>query len=210
MDRDKITIETWDKIASLYQDVFMELDLYNDSYDLFCSRIRPAGRLFEIGCGPGNITRYITDNRPDLSIDAIDVAPNMVELAQKNIPSGNFRVLDCRNIDTITKKYDAILCGFCIPYISKEECCNFIENCNSLLVPGGVLYLSCIEGDYDQSGFEIGSTGDQAYVHYYTEEFVLDELNKNKFTNQEIVKIKYVKRDGKNQIHLIFIANKQG
>jgi hypothetical protein len=31
MDRYKETFETWNKVASLYQDKFMELDLYNDS-----------------------------------------------------------------------------------------------------------------------------------------------------------------------------------
>ena len=28
------TFETWNKVAALYQDKFMDLDLYNDTYEL--------------------------------------------------------------------------------------------------------------------------------------------------------------------------------
>ena len=28
------TFETWDKVAKLYQDLFMDLNLYDDTYDL--------------------------------------------------------------------------------------------------------------------------------------------------------------------------------
>mgnify|MGYP003149785561 CR=1 FL=1 len=34
MDRYKETFETWNKIASIYQDKFMNMDLYNETYDV--------------------------------------------------------------------------------------------------------------------------------------------------------------------------------
>lgn len=41
----------------------MDLDLYNDTYDAFCQAVyKPGARIFEIGCGPGNITRYVLAN----------------------------------------------------------------------------------------------------------------------------------------------------
>jgi len=39
MDHYQETFETWNKIASLYQERFMDLDLYNESYDLICASI---------------------------------------------------------------------------------------------------------------------------------------------------------------------------
>ena len=48
------TFKTWDKVASLYQDKFMNLDLYNDTYDFFCSSLpKPNSKILEIGCEPG-------------------------------------------------------------------------------------------------------------------------------------------------------------
>ena len=35
----QITFETWNKVAAAYQEKFMELDLYNDTYDAFCALI---------------------------------------------------------------------------------------------------------------------------------------------------------------------------
>lgn len=66
MDKYEETFETWNNIASIYQDKFMKLDLYNDSYDYICTSISKQGaNLLEIGCGPGNITKYLLSKRAD-------------------------------------------------------------------------------------------------------------------------------------------------
>ena len=84
IEKRTITLESWNKLASIYQDKFMNLDIYNDTYDFFCSAIPGEyPRILEIGCGPGNITRYIQRKRQDFQIDAIDIAPNMIDLAKK-------------------------------------------------------------------------------------------------------------------------------
>ena len=45
----------------------------------------PNSKIWEIGCGPGNITKYILSKLPDLNIFGIDIAPNRIELAKKII-----------------------------------------------------------------------------------------------------------------------------
>ncbi|CAN5571191.1 class I SAM-dependent methyltransferase [soil metagenome] len=206
MDKYKITFETWNKIASLYQDKFMHLDLYDDTYDKFCSLLEKSNSiLFEIGCGPGNITKYLLSKRLDFKIDAIDVAPNMIELAKENNPSATFEIMDCREIDKINKTFDGIVCGFCLPYLSKEDCCKLIKDCSTLLNVDGVIYLSAIEGDYSKSGFELGSSGDKSYVYYHQEEYLQYEFNKNNFDIVEVYRKKYSKSSAP---HLIMIAKK--
>src|SRR5690606_4608879 len=98
--------------------------------------------------GPGNITRYLLAKRPDFTIDAIDIAPNMIELAKQNNPTANFEVMDCRGIAGISKKYDGIICGFCMPYLSKSDCGQLIADSANLLKDNGILYFSTIEGNY--------------------------------------------------------------
>ena len=57
VDRYKETFDTWNKVANLYQDKFMDLDLYDDTYDTFCEEVNVENAtILEIGCGPGNIT----------------------------------------------------------------------------------------------------------------------------------------------------------
>jgi 2-polyprenyl-3-methyl-5-hydroxy-6-metoxy-1,4-benzoquinol methylase len=208
MDNYHITFKTWDKLASQYQDKFMDLDLYNDTYDRFCELVKPGkARILEIGCGPGNITRYILAKRPDLILEGIDVAPAMLELAKKNNPTADFKVMDCRNIDTLNTTYDAILCGFCLPYLSKDDCHKFIKDCAALLNTGGILYFSAIEDEYSKSGMETSSDGEHSMFVYSHEAAYLQQwLGNYGFEDIEVIRKQYPKADGTVSVHIIFIA----
>lgn len=208
MDRYKITFETWNKVADLYQEKFMDLDLYNDSYDIFCQLAEKDAAILEIGCGPGNITKYITAQRPDLKITGIDVASNMIALAKANNPTADFKVLDCRQLDSITEKFEGIICGFCIPYLSKEDVHKLLKDSFDLLNENGLLYLSTIKGDYEQSGFEAGSTGDSSYVYYYDEVYLKQELSKSGFKLLHLIEKDFVKGNGSSLVNQLFIARK--
>ena len=207
MDRYQTTFATWDKIASLYQQYFMDLDLYNDTYDLFCDQIKTSNAtILEIGCGPGNITWYLLSKRPDLVIDATDIAPNMITLAKQNNPAANCMVLDAREIHTLPNKYDGIMCGFCIPYLSQQDCRKLFLDCRNLLTPGAVFYCSALEGEHDHSGYESGSSGDKAYVYYYEQDFLIELLAASGFEHIQCFRKPYQKKDGTAQTHLVLIA----
>jgi cyclopropane fatty-acyl-phospholipid synthase-like methyltransferase len=187
MDPLQSTIQTWDTLASVYQDKFMDLDLYNDTYDAFCRLVaKPGARIFEIACGPGNITRYLLSQRPDYDILATDAAPNMVELAQKNCPEARFEVMDCRDIGKLPGPFDGVVCGFCLPYLSKEDVNKLIKDIAGLLATGGVFYLSAIEGDYAKSRMETGSTGQSMQMYYYSEAELLASLHSHGFETLEV------------------------
>jgi len=207
MNKYQITFNTWNKVADLYQTKFMDLDLYDDSYDSFCEKTAPNSKVLEIGCGPGNITKYILDKRPDFDLLAIDVAPNMIDLARQNNPTADFKVMDCREVNCISERFNAIICGFCLPYLSKEDCKKFIKDCSLLLKKDGQFYLSVAEGNYEKSGFQTGSTGDKTYFYYYQEEFLIEELEKNGFVDIELIK-KIYPRGKEEEIHLILMSKK--
>ncbi|MCW3110863.1 MAG: methyltransferase family protein [Segetibacter sp.] len=211
MDRYKITIDAYDKLALAYQDKFMDMDLYNDTYDTFCEMIEKHGStIFEIGCGPGNITRYLLSKRPDYTIEAIDMAPNMIKLAKDNNPTANFKIMDCREIDKLTDKFDAIICGFCMPYLSREDCAKLIKDCSFLLNSGGIFYFSTIEDDYDKSGYETSSNGEyKMYVYYHQEDYFQETLSKNNFELVNLTRKNYTKSEGTSSTHMIFIAKKK-
>ncbi|MBK9337663.1 MAG: class I SAM-dependent methyltransferase [Lewinellaceae bacterium] len=204
------TIQAWDSVAELYQTNFMDLDLYNDTYDAFCRRIeKPGAKILELGCGPGNITRYLLRKRPDFDILATDAAPNMVKLARENNPAARCEVLDCREMDRLDGPFDGIVCGFCLPYLSKEEVTKLLHDCSNLLNDDGTLYFSAIEGDYNRSGYETSSDRKTTmYVYYHQEDYLLEGLQANGFAHIDVIRKPYTKGDGSASVHLIVAAQK--
>ncbi len=210
MDRYKETFETWNTIASLYQDKFMDLDIYNETYSIVCHSIaKNNATLLDIGCGPGNITKYLLSTRPDFDIVGIDIAPNMVELAKKNNPTANFAIMDIRHIDKITIKYDGIICGFCLPYLSHTDSHKFISDCYNLLNDDGLLYISFVEGDPSTSGFQVGSNGHRSYFYFYNLNDFTSQLAKNNFDDLRIMNVEYKRNATDIEIHTIIIAKKK-
>ena len=165
MDKNKIAVDIFNKMANVYQDKFMNVDLYGTSFDLFCKKVeKENASVLELACGPGNITKYLLNKRPDFKIIGTDLAPNMIELAKINNPTAEFQLMDCRDIGMLEKKYDAIMCGFCLPYLSKEESIKLIADSSKILKPQGIFYLSTMEDDYNKSGFKKGSGGDEIFM----------------------------------------------
>ncbi len=208
MNPNQETISTWNKIAHLYEEKFMNLDLYNDSYDRFCALISKKASILEVGCGPGNISNYLLNKQPTFKIEGIDIAPNMIDLAQKNNPTAQFQIMDIRSIRDLNKTYQAIIAGFCIPYLAMKEVQQFMDHCAKLLVNKGILYLSFVEGNYGKSKFQTGSTGDRIFFHYYETDYLLKLLNDQKFHLMERLELPYQKSASEIETHIILIAKK--
>lgn len=209
MDRYKETFETWNKVALLYQDKFMDLDLYNDTYDFVCNSIsKENAKILEIGCGPGNITKYLLSERPDFAILGIDIAPKMIDLAKENNPSASFALKDARQIDEIKTKYDGIICGFCLPYLSPTDVQKLITDCYNLLNENGLIYISFVEGDPNKSDFQVSSSGERSYFYFHNLDDLKAKLVESNFDELNVFKVEYKKSESEIDIHTIVTAKK--
>ena len=207
MDKYEITVDTFNKLADKYQEKYMDFDFYVDTYDTFCDLIsNDKAVIFEIACGPGNITKYLLSKRSDFKIEGVDLAPKMVELARANNPTASFHVLDSRDISSVTKKFDAVMCGFCTPYLSKEDVAKLIMDIRALLKTNGILYLSTMEGDYEKSDFQTSSDGDQVYIHYHQLDFLKLHLDANRFRVVDIKRKAFPVKNGVPTTDLFIFA----
>jgi ubiquinone/menaquinone biosynthesis C-methylase UbiE len=208
MNHTKIAVDIFNKLATGYQDKFMDVSLYHDSFDLFCNSIKKENaEILELACGPGNITKYLLEKRSDFKILGTDLAPNMIDLAKINIPTAEFELMDCRAIAAVNKKFDGIMFGFGMPYLSKEEAIRFIAAASRKLNKNGMLYISTMEDDNSKSGFKIGSTGDSMYQNFHQADYLSAALKENDFSIIHLERIDYFYNDEKT-IDLIIIATK--
>ena len=206
----KESIESWDKVAFLYEEKFRDIDLYNESYDFMCNSLTiNHANVLEIGCGPGNITGYILSRRPNWNITGIDASPNMVGIAAKNVPQAEFRIMDARSVGDLDRTFDGIICGFCIPYLSLAATQKLISDTFTLLNPGGYLYLSFVEGDPARSGFQTGEHGNRIYFVLHEADMIEKMLFEVGFGIEKKFDVTYKKTDGETDKHIIFIVRKQ-
>jgi len=200
------------KFAKVYEDKFMDYNVFHDTYDRFL-KLLPDNKatVLDIGCGPGNITKYLLQKRQELDVLGIDIAEEMLQLAKVNNPTASFQLLDCKDIDKINSNFDGLLCGFFLPYLSKEEVNSLIIATHKLLNKNGILYISTMEGDYDSSKFIGSSSGgnERIYTYYYKEEYLKSVLLKNGYTILEITRKKQqVENNDTEAVDIVLIAQK--
>ncbi|TPH12226.1 class I SAM-dependent methyltransferase [Litorilituus lipolyticus] len=177
-----ISVKTFDKLAQKYQDKYMDFRFYHDTYDKLCQYIKPStAKILDVACGPGNISKYLLSKLPNCQVLGIDMAPKMVELAQQNVPQASFLVMDCRDFSVSPHGYEAVVCGFFTPYLSKPEIVTLIANIRKHIVIGGVLYISTMEGEYNNSGLQTSSAGDQVFIYYHQYPFFEEVLARSGF-----------------------------
>ena len=205
----KDSSEIWSQVANLYEEKFLNLNIYNETYDLLCNEIKTsAPSILDIGCGPGNISKYISIKIRDASIFGIDYSEKMIELAKRNVPKSRFEVMDCRGINQINEKFDAVISGFFLPYVNLKEANEFFSNVHNLLKNNGVAYFSFVEGNPENSDYQTSSSGQSLFFNFHLLEDIKQKLEKLGFKDFQILKINYERSETETEIHTIIITKK--
>lgn len=190
-DNFKNSIHIFNKYAASYQEKYMDVGLYKNSLQLLLNNLSEDAKVLDLACGPGNISAYLHQHKPKLQILGIDGAENMVNLARKNIPQGEFKVMDIREIDKIERDFDAVICSFCLPYLPEKEARELIQKAATILSQTGVIYLSTMEGDYSLSRYQKSSSGDDEglFIYFYPSSQLKSFLKDAGFTvlSEEII-----------------------
>lgn len=212
MENFELSVLRFDQFATEYAQRFIDLNAYSDSIGQFCNFIgnnRPA--ILELGCGPGNVTSLLKSHFPESRIIAIDLAPKMIEIAREQLPEVDFVVMDVRDISIIPVKFDAIMCSFCLPFLSKADTEKLINDCAGLLVSGGILYISTMEGNEERAGFETTSFSGNAeiYFNYHQQQDLEQAFVQSGFEIGQIKCQDYIEPDGSVTTDMIFIGIKR-
>lgn len=176
-------INVFNEYADSYQERFMDVGHYSNSLNLLVKSLPDNATVLDVACGPANISTYLLQQREELNITGTDLAPQMLKLAEANVPDGKFLLKDCRDFSWIDQKFDAIILGFCFPYVNKTEALKMIAEASHHLKENGFLYISTMEDKYENSCLKGPSTGDAEpiFMHYHENGYLKAEMEAKGF-----------------------------
>ena len=92
----------------------------------------------DLGCGPGNSTELLVERYPDASIVGVDNSPEMVEAAQKRLPSVKFRLGSIEEWNE-PGPWDILFANAVFQWIGDHE--RLLRRLMDRLAPGGSLAI---------------------------------------------------------------------
>jgi ubiquinone/menaquinone biosynthesis C-methylase UbiE len=113
--------------------------------DEFAASVRDQGRVCEIGCGPGHISRYLQDR--GVSMFGIDLSEEMVNCAQRINPDISFLKGNMLSLELPDASVAAIVCFYTIIHLQRNDVVEALNEMNRVLEPGGHLLLSFHGGE---------------------------------------------------------------
>jgi len=200
------SIEAFDNCAVKYENTIGSLNNYNHCYDAMISLMSPQDRILDLACGPGNVSKYIKSKK-EVSVTGYDLAPSMLELAQKNIPDGEF-VQQSIIAFEVQNPYDWIINAFGFPFLDPAQRLKSIESSARAIKPEGYIFLSFMDGN--REGYEKPSfTENQSiYFIYHSKQDVVQELQNNQFELVKEWELDFDIGDGNFLKDVVLIAKK--
>jgi SAM-dependent methyltransferase len=133
----------YDTVAAAYDEQFAdELDhkpLERGLLDAFCA-MAPPGTIADIGCGPGHITRFLTERRDDVL--GVDLSPEMVARARRRHPRLRFEVASMLGLPYADGAWTGVVAMYSIIHFDADERVRAFAELARTLRPDGLLLMS--------------------------------------------------------------------
>ena len=143
------TQTSYDQVAAEYAEKFKdEMDFKPFDRECLDRLAREGGNLgpiCDMGCGPGQIARYLHHRGVDTL--GVDLSPRMVIEAQRLNPAIPFHQGDMLHLPDSDNSWGGIAAFYCIIHIPRERIGEALRELKRVLKPGGVLLLTFHIGD---------------------------------------------------------------
>ncbi|MCX7708681.1 MAG: methyltransferase domain-containing protein [Clostridia bacterium] len=156
---------------------FNELDqkpFDRDFLKRFAGLIEPNGKVCDIGCGPGEVARYLKDQGID--VFGVDLSDEMIQEAKKLNPDISFQRGNMMALHLKDNELSGISAAYAIVNLTQSEIIAAIKEFNRVLNVNGFLLVSFHIGNNDVLPVEKGDGDDQVSIDYVFHDF--DEILK--------------------------------
>lgn len=200
---EKKTIESYDAHAKTWSEKHSDLAPLAGMRSRFFELVS-GNKILEIGSGGGRDAKEFIKNGYDYT--GMDVSKELLSLAQKDNPKGNFMLQDLYSVNSdLTGRFDGLWCAATLLHIPRSRLAEVLSNIKSYLRDDGVLFVSFKKGvgseveSRDIGGVEIGR-----FFEYYSEDEVKDFVVGAGF---EIISIELGKFDNRSSWIYCFAKN---
>jgi SAM-dependent methyltransferase len=143
------TQASYDQVAVEYAERFKdEMDdkpFDRDCLDRLAREVGNLGPICDLGCGPGQIARYL--HRKGVDTLGVDLSPRMVAEAQRLNPDIHFHQGDMLSLPDADNSWGGIAAFYCIIHIPREQVMDALREMKRVLKPGGALLVTFHIGD---------------------------------------------------------------
>lgn len=141
---------SYNKVAQEFAtQVFNELQykpLDRELLNRFAIRVKDIGLTCDIGCGPGQVARYLWEQ--GVRVCGLDLSPAMVEQARRLSPGIEFRTGNMLALDVASDSWAGITAFNSIIHLTRNEVAQALREFWRVLLPGGLLLLAFHLGDH--------------------------------------------------------------
>ena len=139
---------SYDVVARDYAEAFAgdldRLPVDRAALDAFAGRVGPGGRVLDIGGGPGQVARYLSDR--GVSVVGVDLSVAMTRLAIDE--RGACAVCgDVRRLPFAPESFSGAVAFYSIQHIRRDELSGALTEIGRILAAGGLLLLATHLGE---------------------------------------------------------------
>jgi len=150
MDNDFVELQrSYDEVCEEYAHrIFTELEnkpLDRELLDRFADDMKGRGVVCDMGCGPGQIARYLRDR--GVKVVGVDLSPGMIRVARRLNPGIEFFRGNLMSLDVDDDAWAGIAAFYSIIHIPRPLVVSALNELRRVLRPGGLLLISFHKGD---------------------------------------------------------------
>lgn len=176
-DKNMIAVDTYNKIAQEYDKEFGN-DYSDTPYiDKFLNYLEGKS-ILDIGCGVGNLTKYIMDK--GFNVEGIDLSKEMLNIAKQKYSDIKFYEMNMKEI-TLRKKYDGIMLAYSLFHLTKKEVIEVLPKYYDLLNSNGKILLILQYGQGERIVNEPLKEELKIFINYYSQDEIIEILKNNRF-----------------------------
>jgi ubiquinone/menaquinone biosynthesis C-methylase UbiE len=189
MDKSKLAVNTYEKIAGKYADQYFN-DMVDMPYiDKFLTKLPKNAKILDVGSGPGQFAKHMIEK--GFEVVGLDYSKEMVAIAKEKVPMVDFHYMDMRQLNFPDSSFDGVFSAYSLIHIPSEEVLTTLKGFHRVLKAGGYIEIAVQKGEADKIIDEPFMPTEKMFFNFFTEERITKYLINAGFevVSQELMSI---------------------